>query len=105
MNIEQLKTRLASQVTEVDGVRIGKLNAVDGIEFSKRFSAVPEDASFEAMADAYSFLLSKTIVDEHGAKTLDSDEGRALLLQLDRATFVALGEAATSWNLADAKKN
>jgi hypothetical protein len=105
VNLEQLKQRIAEQVKEVDGVRLAKVNAVDGIAYARRFSEIPADAPFEQTAEAYAFLLSKSIVDESGAKTLDSDEGRTLLMQLERAKFVQLGEAAIEWNLGDSKKN
>lgn len=105
MNLEQLRKRIAEQVTEVEGVRIGKLNAVDGMEFSRRFSAVADDAPFEQVAEVYAFLLSKSIVTADGRKELDSDEGRAALLQLERESFVRLGEAAINWNLGESKKN
>lgn len=105
MDLEQLKQRLSEQVTVVDGVRLAKLGAVDGFEYGKLFSGVQEDAPFEQVATAYAFLLSKSIVDEHGNKTLDSDEGRELLPKLDRTTFCKLGEAAIEWNLGDSKKN
>lgn len=105
MNLEQLKAKLAAQVMVVDGVRLAKLNAVDGIEYAKRFTDIPADADTAQMVDGYAFLLSKCIVDENGNRTLDSDEGRALLPQMERATFCKLGEAAIEWNLGDSKKN
>lgn len=105
MSIEELKQRLAAQVTVVDGWRLAKLNAADGMAYSKLFSDVPDDAPFEQLANAYAFLLSKCVVDDQGNKTLDSDEGRELLQRLDRDTFCKLGEAAIAWNLGDAKKN
>jgi hypothetical protein len=105
VNIEQLKQRLAANVTVVDGWRLCKLNAVDGMAYSKLFADTPDDAPFEQVAVAYAFLISKCTVDESGQKHLDSDEGRALLRQLDRETFCKLGKAALDWNLGDAKKN
>lgn len=104
MNLEQLKDR-AAQITEVDGVRIKKLNAVDGMAYSKHFAAVPSDAPPEETVTAYAFLLSKCVVDENGVATLDTDEGRAALRELDFATFSKLGEAAIEWNLGNSKKN
>lgn len=105
MNLEQLRKRNADQVTVVDGFRIGKLNPVDGMEFSKRFSEIPEDAPFEQVAGAYAFLLSKCILSDEGRKELDSDEGRAEILQIDQETFVRLGEAANAFCLGESKKN
>lgn len=103
MDLEQLKQRLSEQVIVVDGVRLAKLSAVDGVEYSKLFSDVSEDAPFEQVATAYAFLLSKSIVDEHGNKTLDSDEARELLPRL--ATFCKLSKSALEWNIGDSKKN
>lgn len=105
MDLEQLRQRLAEQVTVIDGWRIGKLNAVDGMAYAKRFAEVPKDAPEEATIEAYAFILSKCIQDESGSRNLDSDEGRALLYQLDMQTMRKLGEAAIAWNHGDAKKN
>lgn len=105
MNIEKLKEHLAAQVLEVDGWRLSKLNAVDGMAYSRLFADAPDDAPFEQVAQAYAFLLSKCTVDENNRKTLDSDEGRELLQQMDRETFCKLGKAALEWNIGDAKKN
>lgn len=103
--IEQLRQKIAEQATVVEGWRLAKLNASDGMAFSKRFADVPADAPFEQLADAYAFLLSKSIVTDGGQKELDTDEGRALLLQLERELFCKLGEAAIAWNIGEAKKN
>lgn len=105
MSLEQLKQQLASQVKVVEGYRLAKLNAVDGIEFGKRYENVSGDAPFEQVAEGYVFLLSKSIVTEDGRKELDSDEGRELLKQLERVVFCRLGEAAIEWNFDDSKKN
>ena len=105
MNLSQLRERAAQQITEVDGVRLKKLNAVDGMAYSKQFASVPKDAPPEETVTAYAFLLSKCVVDENGFATLDSDEGRDALRNLDFATFSKLGEAAIAWNLGDSKKN
>lgn len=104
MDLAALKERLSKQVTVVDGCRIGKLNAIDGLTYSKLFADTDEtDAA--GVANAYAFLLSKCLQNEAGERELDSDEGRSLLLQLERETFSKLGQAALEWNLADAKKN
>lgn len=105
MNIEQLKQRLASQVTEVDGFYLCKLCASDGYEYSKRFADIPAEADFEQTIDAYTWLLSKCVVTPDGKPKLDSDEGRELLRRLDARTMQRLAEAAIAWNIGDAKKN
>lgn len=103
MSLAQLKQQLANQVTVVEGYRLAKLNAIDGREFGRRFGDMPDDAPDERLAEGYAWLLSKSIVNDDGQKELDTDEGRTLLLQLERAVFCRLGEAAVEWNFA--KKN
>jgi hypothetical protein len=105
VNVEQLKQRIAAQVTEVDGFRLAKLTAAEGIQFSQRASEFPSDAPPEQLVEHYAWLLSKCSVDERGERGLDSDEGRQTLARLDIATLTSVGEAAIDWNLGDAKKN
>lgn len=116
MNLEELKKRHAKVTKTVlsDGSEwhIRKLSAALSIAISAAFKAAghtdPDgpEASQEQMLDAYSLLLSKAICDEAGVLSLDSDEGRAELKNLDFGTIQELTLKAQEWSLPDtAKKN
>lgn len=118
MNLESLKARNAANITSVTvgdlSLHLRKLTAADGMAVGKAFQAAghtdpngPEPTS-EQFAVAYAILLSKTICDEAGTLTLDSDEGRTELQKLDFQTAQQLGEHAQKWSglLGDeSKKN
>lgn len=115
MNLEELKKRVAKNtaVTLKDGSvwPMRKLSAATGIAIGKAFMAAghvdpdgPEPEP-QKLIDAYSLLLSKVLCDESGALSLDSDEGREYLQQLDLETILELGEQAQEICLGGAKKN
>ena len=116
MNLDELKKRNAANIKPVtlgDGsaLFLRNLTAAVGIAVGKAFQAAghtdPDgpEPSPEKQEEAYALLLSKTVCDEAGALTLDSDEGRAQLRLLDFATVQELGLAAQDWCLSSAKKN
>jgi hypothetical protein len=116
MNLDELKKRNAANIKPItlsDGsaLFLRKLTAAVGIAVGKAFQAAghtdPDgpEPSAEKQAEAYALLLSKTVCDEAGALTLDSDEGRAQLMLLDLPTVQELGAEAQAWCLASAKKN
>jgi hypothetical protein len=116
MNLESLKARNAANVTsmELDGekVYLRKLSAGDGMAVGKAFQAAGHtdpngpEPSTEAFAEAYAILLSKTLCDAAGNLTLDSDDGRAALRQLDFQAAQALSQKAQEWSgLGESKKN
>lgn len=115
MNIDELKKRL-SKVTKVtldDGSEwhVRKLSAALGIALSNSFKSAGhtnpdgQEASQEQMLDAYSLLLSKALCDETGALSLDSDEGRTELQNLDFGTIQELTCKVQEWSLPASKKN
>jgi hypothetical protein len=115
MNLETLRQKILGQTKTVevggDSYRLAKFGALDGLEVNAILTAIPlkgegDDKTVknpEDLVRLYSMLLSKSIVDEAGNKTLDSDEGRSLLERMPRDEFMALGEAAADWNLAQKK--
>jgi hypothetical protein len=116
MNLESLKARNAANVKQVtvDGLtlHLRKLTAAAGMLVGKAFQAAGHidpngpEPSPEAYAEAYALLLSKTVCDESGALTLDSDEGREELRKLDFRAAQELSLAAQEWSgLVDSKKN
>jgi hypothetical protein len=116
VNLESLKARNAANVIsmELDGekVYLRKLSAGDGMAVGKAFQAAghndpngPEPPP-EAFAEAYALLLSKTLCDEAGNLTCDSDEGRAELRKLDFQSAQTLSVMAQEWSgLGESKKN
>ena len=117
MNCDWIRQRIVSQTTTVacggGEWRICKLGAADGIELNRMLTAMPttgegENVTISNPSDLvhfYSFLISKTVVDESGARTLDSNEGRSVLTNLPRDEFMALGEAVAAWTLVSQKKS
>jgi hypothetical protein len=108
VDLARLKARNAANVTSISvgdlSLHLRKLTAADGMAVGKAFQDAghtdpngPEPTS-EQFAVAYAILLSKTICDEAGNLTLDSDEGRAELQKLDFQTAQQLGEAAQKWS-------
>lgn len=116
MNLESLKARNAKNVTsiELDGekVYLRKLSAGDGMAVGKSFQAAghtdpngPEPPP-EAFAEAYALLLSKTLCDEAGNLTCDTDDARAELRKLDFQSAQTLSMKAQEWSgLGESKKN
>ena len=118
MNLESLKKRNAANVKPVQvadlSLHLRKLTAADGMAVGKAFQAAGHtdpngpEPSTEQFTVAYALLLSKTICDETGTLTLDSDEGRAELAKLDFQTAQQLGKEAQEWSGLigdDSKKN
>jgi hypothetical protein len=108
MNLESLKKRNAANILPVTVAELTlclrKLTAADGMAVGKAFQAAghtdpngPEPTT-EQFAVAYALLLSKTICDETGTLTLDSDEGRSELQKLDFQTAQQLGTKAQEWS-------
>jgi len=110
MNLESLRQKILSQTktVEVGGAtyRIGKMSAVDGLEVNAYLSGLEwvgegESRTLKNKADIarfYIVVLSKSILNDSGAKDLDTDEGRGLLSQLPQDELLPLGEAACEWN-------
>lgn len=113
MNLESLRQRILGATTAVtlsDGttIRLGKLSAQDGMALAmpaKKLEHEPEGSQSEDMLTFYALILSKSILDDAGAKALDSDEGRAMLRQLPMGDFLQLGNAAVEWQFGESKKN
>jgi hypothetical protein len=117
MNIEALRQHLVAQVTTVElngqAWRIAKLGIVDGFAVNDFLQAMPttgegdekQPTKPEDLVRLYSLLLSKSVVDEQGKKTLDSEEGRELLGCLSRDELLFLGDAAMDWCCATQKKS
>jgi len=115
VNLESLKKRHAKviKVTLADGSEwtIRKLGAALSLELSNKFKAAGhtdpngQEASQEQMLEAYSELLSKAICDESGTLSLDSDEGRAELKNLDFGTITELTTKVQESSVSTAKKN
>lgn len=116
MNLESLKKRNAANVTSMnlDGetIYLRKLTAADGMAVGKSFQDAGHtdpngpEPSMESYANAYALLLSKTLCDEAGNLTCDSDEARDELRKLDFQTAQSLSSKAQEWSgLGESKKN
>jgi hypothetical protein len=97
-------------------VRLAKLGAHKQVEVGRHYSAYPKnDRGEPSDEDALAFMLlvaSKSIVDESGKCTFDSDEGRAVLASLTMVEIEKIGDAALELNgmrgtavIDNAKKN
>jgi hypothetical protein len=114
VNLESLRKRSVKQVTLSDGSvwHIRKMSATASQLIGEAFQAAghtnpdgPEPTT-EQRSAAFALLLSKAICDESGVVTLDSDEARQELANLDAETLLELGTAAQEWNMpAQSKKN
>jgi hypothetical protein len=118
MDLESLKKRNAANVKPVQvadlSLHLRKLTAADGMAVGKAFQAAGHtdpngpEPSAEQFVIAFALLLSKTVCDEAGTLTLDSDEGRAEIAKLDFRTLQELATAAQQWSGLigdDSKKN
>jgi hypothetical protein len=100
MNLESLKARKPKVTTIVlaDGSEwlARKVSAAVAIELSKTLLATghtdPDspEAPLEERLKAFSLFISKAICDESGALTLNTDEGRAELMNQDIDTLTEL---------------
>lgn len=117
MNLESLRRKLANETksVEIAGTqwRFCRLGLTDGLAVAALIDRIPKTGDGdnlqaknpEDLAALYSLVISKTAVDENGAKTLDCDEGRSLLERLPREEFLAVGEAAMEWAAGPEKKS
>lgn len=115
MTLDALRQHILGQTTTVTvgGVeyRIAKLGAVDGMEVNAVLSGLEttgegDNRKIKHPADYVRYtalLVSKCLVDEHGQRPLDSDEGRLWLGRLPAPELTALEEAVVNWTVA--KKN
>jgi hypothetical protein len=100
VNLESLRQRKPKITTVVleDGSewRVRKVSAATAIALSKVFLATgntdPDspEAPIEQRLEAFSLFISKALCDEAGNLTLDTDEGRAELMNLDIDTLTEL---------------
>jgi hypothetical protein len=114
VNLESLRKRNVCKVALEDGSEwhLRKLSASASAIVGNAFLAAghtdPDGPppTTEQRADAFALLLSKSICDESGALTLDSDEARQELANLDAQTLLELGAKAQEWSTpAQSKKN
>lgn len=98
MNLETLKARNAQAIAvEWNGetIYLRKLSARDGVammaDIESKQKTVTEDTDHAATVDFHSKVISKSVCDEHGNLTLDSDEGREALAAMGFDDLVSLG--------------
>lgn len=97
---------VAAEIKTIDchgeTVRLKRMRAIEGMKLHEASLAMPEGEADKFLA----LVLSKTIVEEDGSLSLDSDSGRELLGRLPLETLIELGEAAMEWaGLNESKKN
>lgn len=88
-------------------VYVEKISAAVGYEFSGRLTA---SQRWEDEFEAIIWLLSKALCDAAGTHFLDSDQGRAMLREIDFGEYNTLVREVCQFNgyhtrLADDKKN
>ena len=115
MNLETLRQKIANQTTTIEvggeSYRVKKFGAIDGLAVNDLLSSMEMEGegdgkiikNHQDLIRLHALVLSKSIVDENGTKTLDSDEGRALLADL--SDLVRLGNAVMDWCLPPQKKS
>jgi hypothetical protein len=120
MNLESLKTRVGNRITSVtlcDGevVHLQKVSAKKGVEIGAALIAAGhadpngKEPANEHIYETHVQVLSRSIVEQIGGEwvaSLDSEEGRDILRQLEIGSLTQLGLIAQQWNgMGEAKKN
>ena len=107
MTPEQFAARIKSHVTTVEvagqPVTVRKLGAGALLEFRKRTRTIELDdlnrpKNEDDLYSVFSFVASKTLCNEAGELTFDSDDGRGRLLGLPVKELEEIGLRALEWS-------
>lgn len=108
MNLDELRQKIVSQTKTVEvggcAYRIQKLSAVDGLAVDELLRSLETEGEGDAkeikhaadLVRLYSMMVSKSLVDDQGKKTLDSDDARDALANW--SDLIELGHHVSDWH-------